>query len=254
MRLNIQTDSALHTAQNSCVIIAHVCGVKHELEVLAQLLGVISKQLIVYCGTCSRLNAEISVAIFIQLIAAIYPVKVITDSHTGLPVRPQAVAASIRLSAGIKVKHQICGDRFNHNTQVRYIYCKGLYSFAACNCQCTLALSCGFEAPNLLSAPNVQSCFRNTIYRQFNGSCAGRRVIHCVFNRHLVVLLCLVIGHGATDNRCIVTISNPHDIFLDYVGFYLFAVDICRHTDFQQMATVFLCRNAVSHLSPGRAD
>ena len=104
LRLNIQTNAAIQASQCCSIVVLDIRSLKHKLKVLTQLLCVITKQLITDICSCTSFHTEVGIAIFVQLITAIRPVKVITDSKSIIAISPQTSLVRVGLACRIKVE------------------------------------------------------------------------------------------------------------------------------------------------------
>ena len=116
--LNIQANTAIQTGQCRSIVVLDVCSLKHKLEILAQLFRIVAKELIADSCGCACFNTEVGIAIFVQLITAIRPVKIIADSQTVIAIRPQSSFVCVRLARRVEIKCQIRLDRLNGNTKL----------------------------------------------------------------------------------------------------------------------------------------
>ena len=66
-----------HTGQERCVRLFNIRGLENALEFGTVNAGILLKHLIAECRGCTCLNAEVLIAVFIKMISAVRPVKVV---------------------------------------------------------------------------------------------------------------------------------------------------------------------------------
>ena len=251
LSLNTQTNAAIQASHGSSIIVANVRCLKHQLKILAALLCIVCEKLIADGGGRASLDTEISVAIFVDLVATVHPVKVVADSHLIAAGAPQAVHICVAAASGVKVQHQAGLNGLNGNAQVFDLCGDALDSSAASNGQSVGANIRRFKAPSLSSTTNSQCRSLNAVNFKHNACSRRGRVIDSVNNADGTILFCGELLCGAADDRCVIAFLCPHDIFINGVTGHSFAIDICSHGHFQQVSAVFLCRNRIGHLSAG---
>ena len=251
LSLNIQTNAAIQTSYSSSIIVTDVRGLKYQLKILAALLCIVCEKLITDGSSRTSLDTEVGVAIFIDLIAAVHPVKVVADSHLVAAGTPQAVHICVTAASGVKVQHQTGLNGLNGNAQVFDLCGNALDCSAASNGQSVGADIRRFKAPSLSSTANSQRSSLNTVNFKRNACSRRGRVIDSVNNAGGTILLCGELLCGAADDRCVIAFLCPHNIFINGIAGHSFAIDICSHGHFQQVSAVSLCRNRIGHLSAG---
>ena len=229
LSLNVQTNTAIQTGYSSSIIVADIRCLKHQLKILAALLCIVCEKLIADGSSRTGLDTEIGVAIFIDLVAAVHPVKVVANSHLVAAGTPQAVHICVTAASGVKVQHQTGLNRLNGNAQVFDLCGNALDGSAASNGQSVSANIRRFKAPSLSSTANSQCRSLNTVNFQCDVCSRRGRVIDSVNNAGCTVLFCGKLLCGTADDRCVVTFLCPHDIFINGIAGHSFAIDICSH-------------------------
>ena len=105
LSIHLKPNAIGHTAQHLSVVVANIICAVNKLEVLTASLSLISKQRDIKRDSRTGFDAEVSVSIGVELIAAVRPVEVIANCHVVGAISPNPILVCVVASCWAEVKN-----------------------------------------------------------------------------------------------------------------------------------------------------